>query len=41
MAASVTNLVCGATKSLVIDLGVLIEVCLGGQGRCGQWLWFS
>lgn len=26
VASSVTNLVCGATKSLVIDLGVIIEV---------------
>lgn len=25
VAASVTNLVCGATKSLTIDLGVLVE----------------
>lgn len=25
VAASVTNLVCGATKSLTIDLGVLLE----------------
>lgn len=28
VASSVTSLVCGATKSLVIDLGVLLEVRL-------------
>ena len=32
VAASITNLVCGATKTLAIDLGVLVE------GQCGEHL---
>eukprot|EP00887_Chlorella_sp_A99_P003751 scaffold7.g3751.t1 len=37
VASSVTNLVCGATKSLVIDMGILIEARRGAaHASCGQ-----